>query len=240
MNDNFLVNLAVTVLFLPLLGFILTLFMGKKFKRAYLIENFILIAAFVLSVILGYIKLAYYTQSTITSQFQWINLGNVPVFGPITIELGIVLDNLSVIMIMVVMLISMLVHIFSIAYMEGDKRYNRYFAYLGIFTFSMAGIVLTHNMLMMYIFWELVGLSSYLLIGFWYEKKSASDAAKKAFIVNRIGDIGMFSGILILFYTYKTFTLETIFAQIALGNLPFGSEFWLTVTGIIAFLRCDR
>ena len=84
--------------------------------------------------------------------------------------------------------------------MKGDIRYNRYFAYLGFFTFSMSGIVLTHNMLMMYIFWELVGISSYLLIGFWYEKKSASDAGKKAFIVNRIGDLGMFAGLLNTIY----------------------------------------
>ncbi len=130
----------------------------------------------------------------------------------------------------------MLVHIFSVEYMRGDIRYNRYFAYLGIFTFSMSGIVLTHNILMMYIFWELVGLSSYLLIGFWYEKKSASDAGKKAFLVNRIGDIGMFSGIMLLFNTYHTFTFDKIFTQMAGGVLPFNSEFWLTITGILIFL----
>ncbi|MHB8905964.1 MAG: NADH-quinone oxidoreductase subunit L, partial [Melioribacteraceae bacterium] len=110
------------------------------------------------------------------------------------------------------------------------------FAYLGIFTFSMLGIVLTHNLLMMYIFWELVGLSSYLLIGFWFEKKSASDAGKKAFIVNRIGDVGMFIGILILFTQYKTFTFDVIYQQIAAGNLPFASNAWLTAAGILVFM----
>ncbi len=138
-------------------------------------------------------------------------------------------------MLVIVMLISFLVHLFSVDYMKGDIRYNRYFAYLGLFTFSMAGIVITSNMLMMYIFWELVGISSYLLIGFWYEKKSASDAGKKAFIVNRIGDIGMLAGILILFATYQTFTFQDIFGEIAKGNLPFNSGFWLTVTGILIF-----
>jgi NADH-quinone oxidoreductase subunit L len=138
-------------------------------------------------------------------------------------------------MLFVVALISMLVHLYSIAYMKGDERYNRYFAYLGIFTFSMNGIVLTHNILMMYIFWELVGLSSYLLIGFWFEKKSAADAGKKAFIVNRVGDIGMFAGILILFFTYKTFSFEEIFNSISSGILPFNSTFWLSVTGILLF-----
>ena len=155
--------------------------------------------------------------------------------GEIKITLGIMLDNIAVLMMFVVMLISFLVHIFSVEYMRGDPRYNRYFAYLGLFTFSMAGIVFTHNILMMYIFWELVGLSSYLLIGFWFEKKSASDAAKKAFIVNRIGDIGMFIGIMILYNAYHTFTFDEIFHQISIGNLPFNSEFWLTVTGLLVF-----
>jgi NADH-quinone oxidoreductase subunit L len=100
----------------------------------------------------------------------------------------------------------------------------------------MLGIVLTHNLLMMYIFWELVGLSSYLLIGFWFEKKSAADASKKAFIVNRIGDIGMFLGILILFANYKTFTFDAIYTQMSSGVLPFESNAWLTAAGILIFL----
>ncbi len=155
--------------------------------------------------------------------------------GAVNIELGVLIDNISVIMLVTVYIISFVVHVFSIDYMKGDKRYNRYFAYLGIFTFSMNGIVLTHNFLMMYIFWELVGLSSYLLIGFWFEKKSASDAAKKAFIVNRIGDIGMLIGILMIFTNYHTFTFDKIFLAISNGHLPFDSGFWLTVMGILLF-----
>ncbi|MCL5029098.1 MAG: NADH-quinone oxidoreductase subunit L [Bacteroidetes bacterium] len=235
MTENLLIQFAIIILFLPLLGFVVTLFLGSKVKKIFLFENFVLILAFILSVIMVFAKLNYYPQENIVSEFHWISLNNVPLFGTLNIDLGILVDNISVLMIFVVTLISMLVHIFSIAYMHGDKRYNRYFAYLGIFTFSMTGIVFTHDILMMYIFWELVGLSSYLLIGFWFEKKSASDAGKKAFIVNRIGDIGMFSGILILFSTYHTFTFDKIFTQISLGVLPFNSEFWLTVTGILIF-----
>ncbi len=235
MTETVLIQLAGIILFLPLLGFIVTLLLGKKIKLIYNFENAIIIIAFSLSVVLAFIKLSYYPQNTVVGEFQWINLGNLPVLGPVSIDLGIMVDNIAALMIIVVSLISMLVHIFSIAYMKGDKRYNRYFAYLGIFTFSMNGIVFTHNILMMYIFWELVGLSSYLLIGFWYEKKSASDAGKKAFIVNRVGDLGMFSGILILFYTYHTFTFDKIFQQIGMGHIPFNSEFWLTVTGILIF-----
>ena len=235
MTEALLIKLSIVILFLPLIGFIVTLFFAKKIKKVYLFEIVIIIATFILSVVLLYSKLVYYQNQNITSEFEWINLGIGPVMGKFTIDLGMFLDNVTVIMMFAVALISMLVHIFSIGYMEGDKRYNRYFAYLGIFTFSMSGIVLTHNVLMMYIFWELVGLSSYLLIGFWYEKKSASDAAKKAFIVNRIGDIGMFAGILILFTTYHTFTFQTVFHQISQGILPFNSESGLTLMGILLF-----
>jgi NADH-quinone oxidoreductase subunit L len=235
MTEALLIKLAIVILFLPLIGFTVTLFFAKKIKKVYLVEIVLIIATFLLSVILLYSKLVYYPNNNITSEFQWINLGVGPIMGKVTVDLGMFLDNVTVIMMFAVALISMLVHIFSIGYMEGDKRYNRYFAYLGIFTFSMSGIVLTHNVLMMYIFWELVGLSSYLLIGFWYEKKSASDAAKKAFIVNRIGDIGMFTGILILYTTYHTFTFQTVFHQISQGVLPFNSESGLTLMGILLF-----
>src|SRR3972149_6192640 len=228
MNESLLIKLAIVILFLPLIGFIVTIFFGK-IKRIFLFEIIIIISTFVVSGILLFLKLNYFNDKSITSEVEWINLGAVPFIGKLTVDLGILLDNISVIMIFTVALISMLVHIYSIEYMNGDKRYNRYFAYLGIFTFSMSGIVLTHNVLMMYIFWELVGLSSYLLIGFWYEKKSASDAAKKAFIVNRVGDLGMFAGILMLFTTYHTFSFDKIFFQISQGVLPLNSEFWLTI-----------
>src|SRR5207247_2397816 len=132
-------------------------------------------------------------------------------------------------------LVSSLVHLFSLGYMRGDVRFERYYAYLGLFTFSMLVIVLTNNFFTMYVGWELVGLSSYLLIGHWYEKKSASDAAKKAFIVNRIGDIGMFTGILILYATFRTFGFAEVFEAMKSGHLPMGSEAWLTAAGILVF-----
>ena len=235
MTESTLIILAVISLFLPLLGFAVTLFFGKRIKKLYLFEVLVLGLTFISSALLAYFKLTSFLTKDFSSEFTWIDMGNVPLIGHLTINLGILIDNISVIMLLVVAIISFLVHIFSIAYMKGDTRYNRYFAYLGIFTFSMSGIVLTHNLLMMYIFWELVGLSSYLLIGFWYEKKSASDAGKKAFIVNRIGDIGMLAGILIIFANYHTFTFIDIFFQISQSNLPFGSETWLTVTGILLF-----
>ena len=235
MTEFNLIQIAIAILFLPLIGFAFVLFFGKKIKSAYIVEVGIITLTFLLTAVLLFNKLSWFADKNIVSEFSWISYYNIAVFGNISIDLGFLLDNLSVIMIFTVALISMLVHFFSIAYMKGDRLYNRYFAYLGLFTFSMSGIVLTHNILMMYIFWELVGISSYLLIGFWYEKKSASDAGKKAFLVNRIGDIGMFSGIMLLFNTYHTFTFDKIFAQVANGTLPFNSEVWLTVTGLLLF-----
>lgn len=235
MSESLLVNLSIAILFLPLLGFWTVVILGKRFPKLYLFEVAILTIAFILSLIVMYAKLSYFPKD-IVSEFTWITIGNAPNVGSINIDLGIKIDNITVLMLFVVNLISMLVHYFSIEYMHGDKRYTRYFSYLGLFTFSMLGIVLTHNILMMYIFWELVGVSSYLLIGFWFEKKSAADAGKKAFIVNRIGDIGMFIGILILFTNYHTFTFDKIFAQINSGNIPFGSDAWLTAAGILIFM----
>lgn len=235
MNQSILIYLALISLFAPILGFVVTLLLGKKIKKIYLFEIFIISVVLISAGLTAFFKLSYFLDEKIVSEFTWINLGNVLFFNNLTVELGIALDNIAVIMLLVVAIISCLVHYYSIEYMRGDVRYNRYFAYLGIFTFAMNGIVLTHNLLMMYIFWELVGLSSYLLIGHWYEKKSASDAAKKAFIVNRIGDIGMFLGILMVFLTYNTFSFDKIFASISQGVLPFNSEFWLTITGILLF-----
>ena len=236
MNESLLINISIALLFLPLLGFATVIFLGKKVPKIYLFEVFIVGMALIATMALMFVKLAYYQSHDIIMAFNWFTIGIAGMKDSFTVELGIKLDNLAVIMLFVVYLISFLVHLYSIEYMRGDKRYNRYFAYLGIFTFSMLGIVLTHNILMMYIFWELVGLSSYLLIGFWFEKKSASDAGKKAFLVNRVGDIGMFIGIMILFTHYKTFTFDTIFAQMALGNIPFNSTWVLTATGILIFM----
>ena len=231
MTENSIINISLAILFLPLLGFVVTLLLGKKVKSIYLFQVFTITLVLIASIVIAFAKLSYFIDDKIVSEFEWFRLTD-----SIVIKLGFLLDNITVLMLFVVALISALVNYFSIAYMKGDERYNRYFAYLGIFTFSMNGIVLTNNILMMYIFWELVGLSSYLLIGFWFEKKSASDAGKKAFLVNRIGDLGMFAGILILFLTYNTFSFDAIFQAIGAGKLPFNSDFWLSVTGILLFM----
>jgi NADH-quinone oxidoreductase subunit L len=150
-----------------------------------------------------------------------------------------------VIMLVVVALISSLVHLYSTAYMAGDVRYSRYFGFLGIFTFSMNGIVLANSLFMIYIFWELVGLSSYLLIGHWWEKDSAANASKKAFITNRIGDIGMFTGMLIIATVLGTFNFQLIGERIQEGmwaanaGMLFGGiepHKLLTFAGVLVFM----
>ncbi len=236
MTHETLLTLSTAVLLLPLLGFLILIFFNKRLpKQGDWLETGILFVAFILSAVVFWTKLNQYPHETIQAMFKWVDFGNVPLLGPMRLDLGIMIDNVSAIMLVVVTLVSALVHLFSIGYMHGDVRYGRYFAYLGFFTFSMLGIVLTNNFWMMYVFWELVGISSYLLIGHWFEKKSASDAAMKAFIVNRVGDIGMFTGILILYATFHTFSFDAIFGAIQSGQIPFGSNAWLTAAGILIF-----
>lgn len=236
MSEISIINSSIAILLLPLISFVILIFFGKKFPKLYLLGTGILFTTLALSIAVAYFMLSSYSGETLGFSFTWIDFGNVANTGPLSIDLGIEITNITALMLIVVNLISALVHLYSIEYMHGDIRYTRYFAYLGIFTFSMLGIVLTDNILMMYIFWELVGLSSYLLIGFWFEKDSAADAGKKAFLVNRVGDIGMFIGILILFTSYGTFKFSEIFEQISLGNLPFDSTTILTAAGILIFM----
>jgi len=127
-----------------------------------------------------------------TASFQWIS------FGLFEITMGILLDPLTLIMITVVTGISFLIQIYSLAYMEHDDGYSRYFTYMALFTTSMLGLVFSKNLIQMFIFWELVGATSYLLIGFWFKKQSAIKAAKKAFLMTRIGDFGLIIGILLI------------------------------------------
>jgi NADH-quinone oxidoreductase subunit L len=236
MSQETLITLSLAVLLLPLFNFVVLIFFNRRLPRqGDWLGTFFLFVGLALSALILYTKLTAYHDETIQTTFTWIKFGNVPGLGQFQWTLGFTIDNLSAVMMVVVNLISSLVHLYSIGYMKGDGRYGRYFAYLGVFTFSMLGIVLTNNFFLMYVSWELVGLSSYLLIGFWFEKKSASDAGKKAFIVNRVGDIGMFIGILILYANFHTFSFDAIFGAIKAGQIPFGSDAWLTAAGILIF-----
>lgn len=230
-QDNLLLLSTVNLL-LPLLGFVVIIFNQKRLGRfAGYFGTSVLGINLLLAIIVAATKLLNYSEAGMLQwKFDWFSLGTH------NITIGVGLDNLAAIMLIVVNLISFLVHLFSLEYMREDKRFPRFYAYLGIFTFSMLGIVIANNFLNMYIFWELVGLSSYLLIGFWYEKDSAANANKKAFITNRIGDLGFFAGIMILFYSFGTFMFDDIFAHIGDGHIPFDSGTILTVAGILLFM----
>ena len=136
----------------------------------------------------------------IVFNFTWLQFTD-----SLTINLGFMLDPISALMLIVIPTISFMVHLYSLGYMEGEKGFQRYYAFLSLFSFSMLGLVVATNIFQMYIFWELVGASSYLLIGFYYTKHSAVSASKKAFIVTRFADLGFLIGILVLSYYTKTF-----------------------------------
>lgn len=137
--------------------------------------------------------------------FEWLNFTE-----NLRITLGILLDPISVMMLVVITTVSLMVHIYSMGYMKGERGFQRYYAFLSLFTFSMLGLVVAPNIFQMYIFWELVGVSSYLLIGFYYTKPAAIAASKKAFIVTRFADLGFLLGILVLSYFTGTFDFETL------------------------------
>ena len=139
--------------------------------------------------------------------FTWIQAGSFKA------TFGLYLDPLSSVMLLVVTGVGFLIHVYSIGYMHDDPYYSRFFAYLNLFIFSMLILVLANNYLLMFVGWELVGLCSYLLIGFWFEKKSAADAGKKAFIVNRIGDFGFLIGMFTLFALYGSVNFQEIFSK---------------------------
>ncbi|RME23405.1 MAG: NADH-quinone oxidoreductase subunit L, partial [Candidatus Zixiibacteriota bacterium] len=136
--------------------------------------------------------------------FTWIPAGKFHT------EIAFLLDPLSAVMMLVVTGVGFLIHIYSIGYMAHDRSYGRYFAYLNLFTFAMLTLVLANNYLLMFVGWEGVGLCSYLLIGFWFERQSASDAGKKAFIVNRIGDFGFILGLFIIFWQVGSLDFLTV------------------------------
>ena len=166
---------------------------------------------------------------------EWLSLGSI------TLSMGFYLDSVTVIMLIVVTLVSSLVHIFSIGYMHGDPRYPRFFAFLSLFSFSMLFLVVSDNLLGIYIGWELVGLCSYLLIGFWFEKDSAANACKKAFLTTRVGDVGMFIGMMMLFSKFKTLSLhgtDGIFTLLTDPTRFTGDTadiVWLSIAGVLIF-----
>lgn len=229
MTGNIITDFSLLILFLPLVAFIINIFFGKRLPRQ---GDWVSVGAILITLILSLSLLINMFMNwdpnfSHEATMSWIDM------GAFKIELGFWVDNITIVILVVVALISSMTHIFSLEYMKGDIRYNRYYAYLGLFTFSMNGIVLANNLMSLYIFWELVGVSSYLLIGHWFEKHSAADASKKAFLTNRVGDIGFFIGIMLMFTAVGTFNFQELFTGVSQGMI--GGTL-LTLAGVGLFM----
>ena len=224
-----MIRYAYIIPFLPLAAFFVNIAVGKRLPRK---GDWLSIgtigAGLVMSIVIFFEVFRIYDPNfRYHVVVPWLSLG-----GRFVIHAGVLIDNLTAVMLVVVTGVSTLVHIFSVGYMHGDPRYSRYFAYLSVFSFSMLGLVLAESFFFIYIFWELVGFSSYALIGFWFEKKSAADAGKKAFIVNRVGDFGFLIGFLLLFATTGVLGYDEVFRAIGEGKI--GGTL-LTLAGIGIF-----
>jgi NADH-quinone oxidoreductase subunit L len=213
----------------PLIGFLINGLVGKSLPKS--VVGTIGAAAVGLSflvtvaIFLEFLKLPEGVHAVEKVMYTWI------ASGPFKVSVAFLIDPLSLIMLLVVSGVSTLIHIYSIGYMHDDEGFYRYFAYLNLFVFAMLILVSANNFLLMFVGWEGVGLCSYLLIGFWYEKKSASDAGKKAFVVNRIGDFGFLLGVFLIFWTFGTVNFAEVFPLAA--KYPMGSG---VLTAITLFL----
>lgn len=226
--DTTVLTYALLIFLLPLGGFVLLGLGNKRLpRRGDFIATAILGVALALSLVLFLKAWRSPAPVLLDVTFEWL-----PMYAGMNLNGGLMVDRLTAVMLVVVTLVSFLVHLFSTKYMEGDVRYGRYYSGLLIFTTSMLGLVLANNLLYLYMFWELVGLSSYVLIGHWFEKKSASDAAIKAFITTRLGDVGMFIGIMVCYFQVGSLHYADLFAAVSNGTL---SESWRTIAGLGIF-----
>jgi NADH-quinone oxidoreductase subunit L len=211
-------TILLLIVALPLLGFVVTAALGRRLGTdAWVIPVGIVVASWVLSMIVAFRALTggepFGHEGFALTLFRWIPA------GAFNVDAGFFVDNLTACLLIVVTTIGMLVHVYSIGYMAHDPGRWRFFAYLNLFMFSMLLLVLASSWLVVFVAWELVGLSSYLLIGFWYRKRSAALASKKAFIVNRVGDVGFALGIMAIFVNTGTLDIRTsIEALIARGD----------------------
>jgi NADH-quinone oxidoreductase subunit L len=196
---------AIGLVLAPLAAFILIVFVTKRAKALSAIVG---IAAAATSLVLSIqllVGLLGGAAGGAHASIQWLSIPAVGSFRGLELAMGILVDPLSATMCVIVSLVAFLVMVYSLGYMKGDPGFSRYFAYLSLFAFSMLGLVVADNYFQTFCFWELVGLCSYLLIGFWFEKKSAADASRKAFVTNRWADFGFMIGVILIFTTFGSF-----------------------------------
>lgn len=210
----------------PLFSFLILIF-GRKYWN----KDLTAFVGILFSYLSFHLAVYLFISNLQKMEYAW----SVPWFeiGQQAVRLGIEVQPLNAIMLIVVSLVSLLVHLYSWGYMKDDDRFTTYYAYLSLFTFSMFGLVVSPNLLQIYLFWELVGVSSFLLIGFWYQRKAAVSAAKKAFIMTRIGDMGLFIAISLIFWQVGSFELS------ALREAVYGQEIdpgMITLLAILIFV----
>lgn len=224
---DILLHYAWLIPLFPLLAFIVIVSFGRQLKEGASLVGIVLTAiSFVIAVLVFWER--FQTAATdYKFVVDWLQVGDI------VINMGFEVTPLNAMMLVIVTLVSLLVQIYSRGYMHGDERFPVFYQYLALFTFSMLGLVISPNLLQVYIFWELVGVCSFLLVGYYYFKPEAKAAAKKAFIVTRVGDLGLFIGICLLFWWTGSFDFEQIFESVALGRL----EPWMiTLAAILIFV----
>jgi NADH-quinone oxidoreductase subunit L len=223
-NDLSTIYFAIATVLLPLFACIVNCCLpGKRNKLSGWIATTAILVSCVLAAIV-FSKIWNSQQEHV--QKLWFTIGATQLYA------GVLLNNLSAILLLLVSVIALPVHIYSTAYMKHDDNYGRYFIYLSLFCFSMLALVVVDNMVLLYAFWELVGFSSYLLIGFWFTRDKAVQANKKAFLMNRIGDVGLLTAIIILFAQYRTFDLVQLFGSDELiSQSTIQNGLWVTPAG---------
>lgn len=225
MND-----LIYLVPLLPLVGFLINGLFWKSMPKniAAFIGNVTVLGSFVIALLIFFGVKGHPETAGTVFLFDFIHSGSL------SIPFAFQVDELSCLFMLIITGVGFLIHLYSIGYMKGDAGFVKYFAYLNLFVFSMLLLVLANNLVVMYIGWEGVGLASYLLIGFWYKNKDFSSAGKKAFIMNRIGDLGFLTGVFLTFYYFGSATYSDVFTQLATGTTaPTGV---LNAIGICLFI----
>ncbi|MFZ3589044.1 NADH-quinone oxidoreductase subunit L [Bacillus sp. DJP31] len=209
----------------PLASFLILLIFGKRMKEASAYVGIVFTFFSLLYSVLVLINRL--SAPNVKTEFTWLSIGEIQLTA------GFEVNQLNALMLVIVSLVSFLVHMYSKGYMHEDERFHIYYAYLGFFTFAMLGLVLSPNLLQTYMFWELVGLGSFLLIGFYFFKGEAKAAAKKAFIMTRIGDVGLLIGIILLFWQVGSFEYDEIFSSVEAGAISNGM---ITLIAILIFI----
>jgi NADH-quinone oxidoreductase subunit L len=210
----------------PLLSFLILTAAGRQLKEAGAYISIIAVfASFIVSLLIFIERLGGHIEDYTWNKLQWIKLGTA------SLNLGFEITNLNTLMLVIVTLVSLLVNLYSKGYMHGDERIHVFFAYIALFTFSMLGLVISENLVELYIFWELVGVCSFLLVGFWYFKPEARAAAKKAFIVTRIGDVGLLIAILLLYWVMPNHEMDftSIHNAFTTGKIPGDVSTWIAI-----------